>query len=136
MSEKKIVRVRDVMDDRFRMIGGLKTVKEALVEFMSNGDVHTLIVRKRDEDDEFGIVVLADIAKKVLARDRPPERVNVYEVMSKPVVSVPPEMNVRYCARMLEQFGISVAPVIHDGEVVGVVDYRALVLQGLLKMYT
>ena len=134
MKARKVIRVSDVMQQRYLMIHGMKTVKEAL-EALMREDVDTLIVEKRDEDDEFGIVLLADIAKKVLARDRSPERVNVYEVMSKPVVSVQPSMNVRYCARMFDQFGLSIAPVISKGVVQGMVDYRALVLDGLLKQY-
>lgn len=126
------VEVREVMQDSFVMIDGLATVKEALQKLLED-DGTTLLVSQRDEHDELGIVVLADIAKKVLAVDRSPERVNVYEIMSKPVVSVPPDMDVRYCSRLFERFGLSLAPVVEDGEVKGVVDYKALVLKGLAK---
>jgi predicted transcriptional regulator len=67
----------------------------------------------------------------VLARDRSPERVNVYEIMSKPVVGVNPAMDIRYCARLFEKFGLSMAPVIEQGKVVGLVSYNDLVLKGM-----
>lgn len=134
MSERKTIRVRDVMDDRFVVIDGLKTVKEAL-EIIAERGAMPIIVAKRKEGDEYGIVLLADIAKKVLARDRSPERVNIYEIMSKPVVSVPPDMDVRYCARMFDQFGLSVAPVAANGEILGMVGYQGLVMDGLVKLY-
>ena len=78
------------------------------------------------------MVLLSDIAKQVLACDRSPERVNIYEIMSKPVISVEPSLNVRYCARLFHRFGLSVAPVIENDQILGIVTYRDLVLKGLL----
>jgi CBS domain-containing protein len=129
MSEHEIVRVRDVMKSNVDMVDGMVTVKEAL-ETMHHVDTKTLIVNKRHEDDEYGIVLLSDIAKNVLAKDRAPERVNIYEVMTKPVISVSPDMDIRYCARLFNQFGLSRAPVIKGGEVLGVVSFTDMVMRG------
>lgn len=52
--------------------------------------------------------------------------------MSKPVIGVSPDMDVRYCARLFERFGLSSAPVIDEGKVIGVVGYKELVLDGIL----
>ena len=133
MSENEVIRVSDVMKSRFDMIDGKVTVADALKR-MKHVETKTLIVDKRHNDDEYGIVLLSDIAKHVLAVDRSPDRVNIYEIMSKPVISIPPEMDVRYCARLFDRFGLSHAPVMESGEIVGVVDYRALVLNGLAKL--
>jgi len=130
VSERKVVRVADVMDRDLGTIDGVATVAEALA-VMRERDAHFLIVNKRNEDDEYGIVLVADVAKQVLARNRAPERTNVYEIMSKPVLAVPPRMDIRYCARLFHRFGISTAPVIEAGEIRGVVTYDRLVLQGL-----
>lgn len=130
MSERELIRVRDVMKRDFDMVDGLMTIAEAL-KSMKYVDTKLLIVNKRHEDDEYGIVLLSDIAKQVLARDRAPERVNIYEVMSKPVVAVDPAMDIRYCARMFERFGLSRAPVIDEGRVVGIVSYTDMVLHGM-----
>jgi len=91
----------------------------------------SLMVKRRDENDEYGMLLFSDVAKKVIAKNRAPERVNVYEIMAKPVLSVRPDMEIRYCARLFENFGISHAPVIENDEVVGMVSYYLLVLQGL-----
>ena len=135
MKPRKIIRVRDVMDHSFLELDGLRTVKEALEAVRAGGSM-PIIIKKRHEDDEHGIVVRSDITKKVLARDRAPERVNIYEIMSKPVVSVRPEMDVRYCARLFERFGLSVAPVVENGEIIGIVGYKGLLVHGLLKLYS
>ena len=131
MKERILVRVSDVMRDNFTMIDRFTTVKDAL-DKMIETDTRTLIVNKRDENDEYGIVLLSDLAKRVLAKDKSPERTNSYEIMSKPVISVRPEMDVRYCARLFDNVGISIAPVIKDEKVIGVVGYHELVLKGLL----
>ena len=130
---KKVIRTRDVMQDHFLLMDGLATVREAL-EAMHQDHTRAVIIKKRNEDDELGIVLLSDIAKQVLAVDRSPDRVNLYEIMSKPVISVEPKMDVRYCSRLFDQFGLSLAPVMENGEIIGVVDYRALVLDGLAKL--
>lgn len=132
-NQKTIVKIKDVMRSNYVEMEGMKTVKEALIQ-MKQHNASYVIIKKRNDDDEYGVVMLSDIAKKVLARDKSPDRVNVYEIMSKPVVSVPPEMDVRYCARLFDQFGLASAPVIdpNTSNVVGVVGYKSLVFEGIL----
>lgn len=131
MTTKNIVRVSDVMKKGFDVIDGMTTVSEALKK-MKHIETKTLIVDKRDEDDEYGVVLISDIAKKVLANDRSPDRVNVYEVMAKPVISVDPNMDIRYCARLFENFGLSRAPVIECGKMVGIISFTDMVLRGMV----
>jgi len=131
MTSKEIIRVRDVMKKGFDVIDGMTTVSEALKK-MRHIETKTLIVDKRDENDEYGVVLISDIAKQVLAKDRAPDRVNVYEVMAKPVISVGPDMDIRYCARLFENFGLSRAPVIEHGKMVGIVSFTDMVLRGMV----
>lgn len=132
MSEKCTLQVADVMTTEFLMLPGMATVAEALAQ-MKPACAHFALVDKRTDDDELGMVLTSDIAKQVLAVDRSPDRVNLYEIMSKPVLSVLPTMNIRYCARLFEHFGISTAPVVENGAVLGIVTYDALVLKGLAE---
>ncbi len=126
----KRVSVRDVMKFEFDMVEGMTTVQEALrtVEHIEN---KTLIVNKRDENDEYGVVSISDIAHKVLAVDRSPDRVNIYEIMTKPIITVDPDMDIRYCARLFESFKLTRAPVTEHGKVIGIVSLTAMVLKGL-----
>ncbi|MCP4187350.1 MAG: CBS domain-containing protein [Gammaproteobacteria bacterium] len=130
MSHKTIVRVRDVMRPKFDMVVGLDTVADALKK-SCHPESKCFVVDMRHDDDEYGIVLLSDIAKNVLAKDKSPERVNIYEIMSKPVISVNPEMDIRYCSRLFENFGINRAPVIEENKVIGVVGYTDMVLRGV-----
>ena len=133
MSEEKIVRVSDVMKSHFDIIDGKLTVEDAL-KTMKHVETKTLIVDKRHDDDEYGMVLLSDIAKHVLAVDRSPERVNVYEIMTKPVMTVRPNMDIRYCARLFDKFGLSRAPVLKHGRVVGIVSFTDMVLRGFFSI--
>ncbi|MCF6355287.1 MAG: CBS domain-containing protein [Candidatus Polarisedimenticolaceae bacterium] len=132
MSKKPVVRVRDVMKTNFRMVDGMSTVAEAL-NTMLEVESLALVVQKRSVDDEFGMVMLSDIARQVLAEDKAPERVNIYEIMSKPVIEVKPEMDIRYCARLFGRFRISRALVTEKGEAIGVVSYTDMVIKGMIN---
>ena len=128
--ESQIVRVKDVMKKNFDTVDGLDTVEAALKK-MNHISTKCLIVNKRHNNDEYGILLISDIARKVLAQDKAADRVNVYEVMAKPVISVDYEMDVRYCARLFDRFDISRAPVLENGKVIGIVSLTDLVLKGL-----
>ena len=122
--------VRDCMRTDVTEVDGRMDVLNAL-KVMKRVGATSLIVKRRDEQDEYGMVLFSDIAKEVIAKNRAPERVNVYEIMAKPVLTVRPDMEIRYCARLFDQFGISHAPVVEDGKIVGMVSYYLLVLHGL-----
>jgi predicted transcriptional regulator len=127
---ENIIRVRDVMKSEVDVLDGMLTVTEAL-NSMKYPDTRTIIVDKRHEDDEYGVVMFRDMAKKVLARDHSPDRVNIYEIMSKPVMSVHPDMDIRYCTRLFDRFGLSRAPVVEHQKIIGLVSYTDIVMKGL-----
>jgi len=123
----KLVQVKDVMTtENYQFADGMMTVAEG-IKLAKEHNVTALIINKRNAQDEYGLVMLADIAKEVLAKDRSPDRVNLYEIMAKPLMSVLPEMDVRYCARLFERFSIHLAPVVENKEVIGMVDYTNMV---------
>lgn len=133
MSSTKPVRVRDVMKTEFDLVDGLATVADAL-RGMRHIETKALIVRRRDENDEFGIVELEDIATDVLARNRSPERVNIYEIMHKPLIGVDPVMDIRYCARLFERYRLNRAAVVDGREVIGIVSYADIVIKGMRQL--
>ncbi len=128
---RPIIRVREVMKHDVDIVDGMTTVSVALRN-MKYPETRTIIVDKRDENDEFGVVMFRDIAKRVLAPDLSPKRINIYEIMSKPVIGVDPQMDIRYCTKLLDRFGLSRAPVIENGKIIGLVSYTDIVLKGVL----
>ncbi|MEI6895583.1 MAG: CBS domain-containing protein [Colwellia sp.] len=124
----KLVHVRAVMTTKnYHFADGMMTVTDG-IKLAKEHNVNALIINKRNEYDEYGLVMLSDIAKQVLAKNRSPDRVNLYEIMAKPLICVLPDMDVRYCARLFERFSIHLAPVIENREMIGMVDYTNMVL--------
>jgi CBS domain-containing protein len=132
MNDRQVIRVKDVMKREFDTVDGLMTVSQALQK-MKHVETKCVIVNKRHADDAYGVVLISDIAKQVLGKDRAPDRVNVYEIMSKPVITVDQDMDIRYCARLFDKFGLSRAPVVDGKEIVGIVSLTDLVMNGLCK---
>ena len=128
MKENSSVRVRDLMVEELHTIDGLDTVAEAMA-LMKRHRVSSLVVNRRNEDDELGLVVVADIARGVIADNRAPERVNVYEIMSKPLLTLPEDMLARYAVRLLVRLELSRAVVVdHDRNAIGLVTLRDLIM--------
>ena len=127
----KVVRARDVMHKGVTSIDGMATAKDA-AEKMRVHSVKDLLVEKRNPDDAWGIIVVQDLIRGVMLPGRSSEEVNVYEIMSKPVITVPADMDVRYVARLLYRAGIRRAPVEEGGELVGMITLSSLVLENEL----
>ncbi len=134
MSDKSVIYVKDVMKEQYDMVESVATVRQAL-EVMCFVETKCLIVDKGHNKDEYGIVMISDIANKVLAANRNPDRVSIYEVMSKPAITVHPDMDIRYASTLFAQFGLSRAPVVdQNGKVIGIISHTDMVMKGLLKL--
>lgn len=122
------VTVRQVMTAAPFVVDGLATVREA-IDIMHAERVSSLVVDRRHHGDEYGLIVVRDIAEQVIGQNRSPDRTNVYEVMSKPVLSLDAEMDIKYAVRLLGRFSVSRALVLEKGDLIGIVTLRDLVLR-------
>jgi len=129
MSSQKnpIVRARDVMHKGIVSINGMATAKEAGAKMRAE-QISSLIVEKRHSDDAWGIIAVQDLIKGVIIPGRYSVEVNVYEIMTKPVITVPADMDIRYVARLIHRAGIRRAPVEEQGELIGMVSLSSLIL--------
>lgn len=121
---------RDAMAKKIVFVDGMATAKEA-VELMRKEKVEALLVKKRNEQDAYGIVVVQDFIKGVIIQERTSEEVNIFEIMTKPVVSVPATMDIRYVARLLVRTGLRRAPVEEDGKYIGMISLSSIILDNL-----
>jgi CBS domain-containing protein len=128
MSQVGYTSVREVMTSDLHVIDGLATVRQAM-EVMRRENVASLVVDRRHEGDEYGIVVVHDIAEHIIGGNRSPDRTNVYEIMTKPVISLDAGMDIKYAVRLLFRFGLSRATVLEQGELLGIVTLRDLVFR-------
>ena len=122
-----IVRARDVMNKGIVSIDGMATAKEAAAQMRSE-KVSCLLVKKRHEDDAWGILGVQDFIKEVIIPGRSPDEVHVYEIMTKPIITVPAEMDIRYVARLISRAGIRRAPVEDGRELIGMISLSSLIL--------
>lgn len=126
-----IVRVQAVMQPEVLTIDGMASAKDAAA-MMREHNVSELLVDKRNEDDAWGIVTVMDLVKDVIVPGREGQDVCVYEIMTKPVITVPARMDIRYAVRLIHRTGVHRAPVEHMGEIVGMVTLSSLILDNEL----
>ncbi|MCB2207908.1 MAG: CBS domain-containing protein [Bacteroidetes bacterium] len=121
---------RDVMKKKLIFMDGMATAAEG-VEKMRKEDVKILIIEKRHPQDAYGIVNVHDLIKGVIIPDKSSKAVNLFEIMTKPVISVPADMDVRYVASLLMKIGLHMAPVEENKEFIGMVSLSDLIIRNM-----
>ncbi|ADU61958.1 MAG: CBS domain-containing protein [Pseudodesulfovibrio sp.] len=126
-----IVRVGDVMKKEVLSIDGMATASDAAA-MMRTARVSELLVARRNDDDAWGMVTITDLVKKVIVPGLDGKDVSIYEIMTKPIITVPAKMDIRHAIRLMNRTSVRSAPVEDLGEVVGVVTLSSLVLDNNL----
>lgn len=128
MTDRTYIQVSEVMTPSPRLIDGLATVREA-IDRMRRERVSSLVIDRRHEGDEYGMVSVHDIAAKVIGPNRSTDRTSVYEIMSKPVLAVDAGMDIKYAIRLLSRFQLARALVTEQGRLVGIVTVRDMTIR-------
>ncbi len=123
----RIVRARDVMHKRIVSIDGMATASEAAA-MMRAEKTSSLLINKRNTDDAWAILVIQDFIKGVIIPGLSPSEVHVYEIMTKPIITVPADMDIRYAARLIYRADIRRAPVEDGGKLIGMISLSSLIL--------
>ena len=123
MAEKALKDVRfakaaDVMTKDVVCIDGKESVAEA-IRLMTEKGVSSLVVNRRGHEDAWGIMTRKDVVSKVVDPGEDPGDVKVFEIMSKPLITVSPGLALKYCARLMNSAGIRRAVVFDGKEIVG-----------------
>lgn len=113
---------RDIASKDLYYIDGLASVRDA-IKMMKEKNVRSLIIQKRSESDAIGIVTVTDIIKKVVIPNKTIDEASVYEIMTKPAISIPASMNIKYIPRLMMNANIKFAPVEENGKYIGVINY-------------
>ncbi len=128
MTTKTPTRIIDVMTPNPTLIDGLATVRQAL-NTMKDASMSSLVIDRRDDDDEYGLITVRDIAEKVIGQNRSLDRASVYEIMTKPVLTLEGRMQLHYAVRLLTRLGTSRALVMDNGKLKGIVTLRDITLR-------
>ena len=126
-NDTRIIRAKDAMVGNYLSIDGMATAKEAAATMRAE-KTHSLLIKKRDDNDAWGLLVYQDFITGVIIPGRRSEDVNVYEIMTKPTITVPADMDIRYVVRLLYRAGIRKAPVENKGEIIGMISLSSLIL--------
>lgn len=123
-----MLKIKDIMTTDVVTIGASALVSEA-IGLMRANKLHALIVKPRGVEKGYGIVTEADIAYKVVAKNADPKSLNVSDIMTKPCISISPDMTVENAARLFANNHIHRAPVIKD-ELLGIVSVTDILRKG------
>ncbi|MCC0176275.1 CBS domain-containing protein [Waterburya agarophytonicola K14] len=114
-----MMQAQEIMTKDVVTISGSSTVAEA-VKIMKDQGLRALIVERRSDGDPYGIVTETDIVYKIAAFGHDPKKMRVYEIMTKPCITVNPDLGVEYVARLFANTRIRRAPVV-KGQLLGVI---------------
>lgn len=121
--------IADIMTQNVRVIDRMDTIADAIFHMQTYG-VRSLIVDRPSLDMPYGVLTERDIVYKVFARNLDPMRVRVQDIMRQPCIAVEPHLTLREAAAVMSDAGIQRAPVIKDGELLGIVSVTDLVMKG------
>lgn len=110
----------DVMTKHVVDIEPDATVAEA-IDKMKQWNVSSLLVQRQDPTDTWGFMSQTDVIEKVVARGDDPESVLVHEIMTKPVITVPPGCSLPDCASLMARADIRRVLVFDGQDIVGIV---------------
>ncbi|MGM0690619.1 MAG: CBS domain-containing protein [Pseudomonadota bacterium] len=125
-SETRPRLVGDVMVREVATISPMATLREALRE-MRQEQVKSLVVKKAHPHDAYGILTYTSILRTIVAEEGDIDLANVYDVMSKPAISVPEGMEIKYAARLMVSQSIRRVVVLRSDELVGIVTMSDIV---------
>ncbi len=126
--------VRNVMVDKVLTVEADASLTEA-VKLMNKHEIGCLVVMKNGAP--VGIVTERDFLKRVLAESEELKRIKVKEVMSRPLVTGDPDMELEEVARLMFQRKVKKLPLVENGTLVGLVTLTDLlrIQPQIIKMY-
>ena len=128
------VRMRDLMVRKVITAPKNSTVEEA-VKLMNEHEIGCLIVT--EESRAVGILTERDLLKRVLAKSENLKRTRVEDVMSAPLISVEPDVQIGDASRLMFEKNIKKMPIIKKDKLLGLVTLTDIlrIQPQLIKMY-
>jgi len=71
--------------------------------------------------EPIGIVTERDIVRKIVAAGFDCSKVRIADIMSSPIISIPPDATVEQASELMSTYKIRRLPVIQEGKVVGII---------------
>ncbi|MBT9315913.1 CBS domain-containing protein [Leptothoe spongobia] len=121
--------VKDIMTKPVIVIRSSATVENA-IWLMRTKRVRSLIVEEFYDQGPYGILTERDIVYNVIAKSRSPHFVRVDQIMRRPCICMPLEATLQEAAKIFSETGIHRAPVIENGQLLGIVSMTDILMKG------
>ena len=112
--------VESVMKKPVVRIPATATVAEAIHRMHERG-ISSILVEPQIAGGPYGIMTKRDVLSKVVAPGKDPDRLRVADLMSSPVITVPPHTSLRECSALMLQKDIRRILVGKGTDIVGIV---------------
>ena len=116
-------KAREIMSEEVHQIAESDFILTAIIKMQSHS-ASFLLVEKVREGDAWGIVTRKDIINKVVAAEGAEEMIKVGDIMTRPIVTVDPEMTIRNCALLMKRLGVRRLPVQEGSNIIGVISNK------------
>lgn len=127
--------VEDVMTRGIISIDETASLEEAM-KTMVERHVSSIVVKKNNDGDCFGIITRKDVIQAVIGRGEDPKKLKVSDVMTKPVMTITRQMDVIAAAKLMEKTHVRRFPVADGDKLVGIISnsdiFRAYVIDNIL----
>ena len=115
---KRNVSVKEAMTEKVLTITSTATVAQA-ARVMAERGVGSIVIVKGKKP--VGILTERDLLMKVVAEDTKPSTIRVSKVMSSPVLTVKPDVEITDAARTMVKNKIRRLPVVEKGKLIGII---------------
>ncbi|MBI5118889.1 CBS domain-containing protein [Candidatus Poribacteria bacterium] len=111
--------VRDLMNREVKFIREDISLLDAVWKMKEFG-VSCLVVESANKADGYGIVTRKDLINKLIDPEPGEQHAFVSDVMSRPIVTVPPTVSVSACVKLMKRFNMRRVPVFDGKQIVGI----------------
>ncbi len=119
------ISIRDIMTSPVITMRSNAKVSEA-ASAMCAHNIGSLVVVDRNEKP-IGIITERDMIRKVVVTSRNPKSVDVTQIMSSPLVTGDPDMDLEDSAKLMINKKIKRLPIVDQGRIVGIVTFTDLI---------
>ena len=128
--------VEDVMTRGVISIDENASLEDAM-RTMVERHVSSIIVKKLNDGDCYGIVTRKDIITNIIGKSGDVKVLKVSDVMTKPVMTITKQMDVVAAAKLMEKTHVRRFPVEDNGNIVGIISnsdiFRAYVIDNIIE---
>ena len=116
-----MVKLRDIMVSPVITTKKNAKISEAASTMCAN-NLGSLVVVDNNEKP-VGMVTERDMLRKIIMTSKNPKQTDVSQIMSSPLVTGDPDMDVEYAAKFMLQKDIKRLPIVEEGKMIGIVTF-------------